>query len=247
MQSFLYQLERFEVGVVWLDRERRVTGMNEFARRTLRVQPGQVLEQEVLSFHPERSREKVKWLLDTAECPVTNPPPMTMMISIPERVLLIKVCKIAGADEQAIGFSLVFHDITDVVSHPPAEDARTSRRELKKLPTIKRNHIVLIDIERVLFIRSDGHYTQVVTAEGQHFCNLAISDLEERLKQARFMRVHRSYIVNLDHALEVMRNGSQTFLRLSDPQSTTVPVSRTSLPVLLETLGISQPERISLS
>ena len=47
----------------------------------------------VLSFHPERSQSKVKFLIDQAECPVSNPPPMTLIINIPERVLLIKVSR----------------------------------------------------------------------------------------------------------------------------------------------------------
>jgi LytTR family transcriptional regulator, CO-responsive transcriptional regulator RcoM len=240
MQSLLYQLERFEIGVVWLDRERRVIGMNDFASATLKVAPGVVFLQEVLSFHPERSRDKVKWLLDTAECPVANPPPMAMMISIPERVLLIKVSKVFGENREANGFSLVFHDITEVVSQPSSEPSRPMQRELKKLPALRQNRIVLVDTERVLFIRSEGHYTQVVTAECSQFCNLAISDLEERLDSTRFQRVHRSYIVNLDHAEEIVKNGSQALLRMNDAAQTEIPVSRSALPRLLQVLGIAQ-------
>ena len=36
--SWLYLLERFDVGVVHIDRELRVVGMNDFARRSLPVQ-----------------------------------------------------------------------------------------------------------------------------------------------------------------------------------------------------------------
>src|SRR6201988_1247653 len=90
LASPLYLLERSDVGVVQLDRELKVVAMNSFARRVLPVEDKQPFGKLVLSFHPERSQPKVKFLLDQAECPVSNPPPMTMIINIPERVLLIK-------------------------------------------------------------------------------------------------------------------------------------------------------------
>jgi hypothetical protein len=51
-------------------------------------------------------------LLDQAECPVSNPPPMAMIINIPERVLLIKVTKRANLRGETAGYTLVFYDVT---------------------------------------------------------------------------------------------------------------------------------------
>jgi nitrogen fixation/metabolism regulation signal transduction histidine kinase len=115
--SPLYLLERSDVGVVQLDRDLKVVAMNSFARRALPVEDKQPFEKIVLSFHPERSQSKVKFLLDQAECPVSNPPPMTMIINIPERVLLIKVTKVSDLRGEAFGYTLVFYDITDAVAH----------------------------------------------------------------------------------------------------------------------------------
>ena len=77
-------LERFDVGAVHLDRELIVVSMNSFARRALPIEDKQPFEKMVLSFHPERSVAKVKFLLDQSECPVSDPPPMTMIINIPK-------------------------------------------------------------------------------------------------------------------------------------------------------------------
>ena len=95
--SWLYLLERFDVGVVHIDRELRVVGMNDFARRSLPVQEKLPFGKIVTSFHPEAARAKLKFLLGQAECPVNNAPPMALMINIPDRVLLIKVSKIGDA------------------------------------------------------------------------------------------------------------------------------------------------------
>jgi hypothetical protein len=242
--SPLYLLERSDVGIVQLDRELRVVAMNDFARRVLPVDDKEPFDKIVLSFHPERSQPKVRFLIDQAdspECPVASPPPMTMIINIPERVLLIKVSKLADARGERTGFILVFYDITEVVSHEEparAPAAGHAKRQLHKIPTVKQNRIVLVDADTVSFIRSEGHYTWVQTREGSHFCNLAISDLEERLNAEAFLRIHRSYIANLGHADQIVRDAGRVMLKLRDREGTEIPVARTSVARLMARLGI---------
>jgi hypothetical protein len=240
--SWLYLLERFDVGVVHLDRELRVMGMNDFARRSLPVQEKMPFGKVVMSFHPEAAKAKVKFLLGQAECPVNNAPPMAMMINIPDRVLLIKVSKMGDAQGATTGYTLVFYDITEVVSHKveggPARAEGGERRQLRKIPTIKKNRVLLVDVPAVSFIRSEGHYTWVHTSQGSQFCNLNIGDLESRLDPQLFLRVHRSYIVNLAHVDEIVRDDGRMTLRMMGSTPVDIPVSRASAPHLMEQLGI---------
>ena len=156
--------------------------MNSFARRVLPVEDKKPFEKMVLSFHPERSQAKVKFLLDQAECPVSNPPPMTMIINIPERVLLIKVTKMSDEHGDTVGYTLVFYDITDaVIRDEPGVQRPDAKRQLLKIPTVSGNRIVLVDAAVVRYVRAEGHYTWVHTAQGSSFCNLTIGDLESRL------------------------------------------------------------------
>jgi hypothetical protein len=238
-------LERFDVGVVNLDLELRVMGMNDYARRSLPMQDKMPFGKIVTSFHPEAAKEKVKFLLGQAECPVNNAPPMAMMINIPDRMLLIKVSKTGDAQGATTGYTLVFYDITEVVSQE-AEGGATARgareggekRQLRKIPTIKQNRVLLVDVPSVSFIRSEGHYTWVHTGQGSQFCNLNIGDLESRLDPQLFLRVHRSYIVNLSHVDEIVRNDGRMTLRMMGPTPVEIPVSRASAPLLLEQLGL---------
>lgn len=240
--SPLYLLERSDVGVVQLDRNLTVMAMNSFARRALPVEDMQPFEKMVLSFHPERSVAKVKFLLDQAECPVSNPPPMTMIINIPERVLLIKVTKLSDLRGDTAGYTLIFYDITDVVSREePAAAKPQAKRQLQKIPTVSQNRIVLVDADEVTCIRAEGHYTWVSTARGSSFCNLNISDLAERLDGASFLRIHRSYIANLEFAEQILRDDGRISLRLKG-ESSALPVARTSVPRLLERLGIADSD-----
>lgn len=247
--SPLYLLERFEVGVVTLDAERRVVGMNAFARAVLPVEDMQPFDRIVVSFHPERSQPKVDFLLrQAAECPVSSPPPMTMIINIPERVLLIKVSRTQDVAGATNGYVLVFHDITELVADTdrpaaapataPTRRAESTRRILDKVPTISGQRIVLVDASQILRLYSEGHYTRVLTADASHFCNLSIGDLEGRLDPQTFMRVHRGHIVNLNAVDQLHRDGGRVQVQLrGHPQL--VPVSRTSATALLERLGLS--------
>jgi DNA-binding LytR/AlgR family response regulator len=239
--SPLYLLERFDVGVVQLDAEQRVVGMNDFARRVLPVADKQPFQRMVLSFHPERSQPKVSFLLDQAAvCPVASPPPMTMIINIPERVLLIKVTRTADANLEPVGYVLVFYDITELVAADAGtsrEDGAPSRTRLVKIPTVSGQRIVFVEAVDVLHISSDGHYTRVASARGSQFCNLSIGDLESRLDPEQFMRVHRGHIVNLREVTQILREDGRVALELRG-HSSAVPVSRSSAAALLSRLGV---------
>jgi len=239
--SPLYLLERSDVGLVHLDRDLKVVAMNSFARRVLPVEDKQPFEKVVLSFHPERSQTKVKFLLDQAECPVANPPLMTMIINIPERVLLIKVTKMSDMRGETFGYTLVFYDITEqVLRDEPGVPRADTKRQLLKIPTVSANRIVLVDASSVRYVRAEGHYTWVHTAQGSSFCNLTIGDLESRLDSGSFLRIHRSYVANLDFAEQILRDDGKVTLKLAGGDDRGLPVARTSVPKLLERLGIAE-------
>ena len=100
--SWLYLLERFDVGVVHLDLELRVMGMNDYARRSLPVADKMPFGKLVTSFHPEAARAKVKFLLGQAECPVNNAPPMAM-------IRVSKICSQCSPERLPVGSGLAAH------------------------------------------------------------------------------------------------------------------------------------------
>lgn len=71
------------------------------------------------------------------------------------------------------------------------------------------------------------------------FCNLNIGDLAERLEGASFLRIHRSYLANLTFAEQILRDEGKISLKMRG-ESSALPVSRTSLPRLLDQLGMTE-------
>jgi len=239
MESFEHKLQKFDPGVVWLDGHNRVLALNTIASSVLGVTVGDAVGSEILQLHPQKSRNKVQWLLESASCPVTSPPPMTMMINVPDRVLLIKVSKMFNAGEP-VGTSMIFFDLTDVTTSPLLPDGGPDRlRQLFKLPVYRKSKVVLLDLKTVSHFKADGHYTTVYTENERYLCNLSLSDLEQRLDGTRFVRVHRSYMINVHYATAFEKLDEQCTVVMSTVPEEHVPVSRSNLHKLKAMFGLT--------
>ncbi|MBV5277119.1 PAS domain-containing protein, partial [bacterium] len=137
--------------MIHLDAQRNVLAMNDFARQVLPVDEKQPFGALVTSFHPPRSQPKVNFLLDEASrCPMSNAVPMTMIINIPEQVLLIKVSRLGNEHNETTGFVLVFYDVTQVVSQADAGlDLAPPNMRLSRIPMVANQKVSFVDTQDV--------------------------------------------------------------------------------------------------
>ena len=63
--------------------------------------------------------------------------------------------------------------------------------------------VVLLKVDDVDFIEADGNYAKLHVGRKAHLLREKMNDLEQRLDPARFVRIHRSVIVNLDRIKEM--------------------------------------------
>jgi two-component system response regulator LytT len=107
--------------------------------------------------------------------------------------------------------------------------ARTTptARSARKIPVVAGGRIELIDQEQVHFIQAEGDYSRVHTHDRSYLSTASLHELEEALRKDRFMRIHRSYIVNLAKVAAVRRAGEDRIrLTLDDAQGTELDVAR---------------------
>ena len=112
-----------------------------------------------------------------------------------------------------------------------------------RLPVERDGGIYLLPIDRIVAVRANAHYTYVFDGAATYFCSLAISDVESRLDSARFIRVHRSHIVNLDHIRSLKRAGDNGQIELNAHDSYVVPVSRSKMAWLKTHLALKAPHQ----
>jgi len=63
--------------------------------------------------------------------------------------------------------------------------------------------VVLLKVDDIDFIEADGNYAKLHVARKAHLLREKMNDLEGKLDPERFVRIHRSVIVNLDRIKEM--------------------------------------------
>ncbi len=99
--------------------------------------------------------------------------------------------------------------------------------DLKKLCVTKNNRLILIDVNRIEFIKSKKGIVKVYTIDGVFNCNNKLKEIEERFMESKFIRTHKSYIVNIDYISEIIPWFNYTYkIRLKNIAYEEIPVSR---------------------
>ena len=95
----------------------------------------------------------------------------------------------------------------------PAPPAASGKQYIRQLSVPYRDRILLIPIDRVISAEINESITRIFVLDDdrqgkprmrQHVVNYTLDQLESNLPPERFMRVHRSAIVQLDHIQELV-------------------------------------------
>lgn len=95
-----------------------------------------------------------------------------------------------------------------------------------KIPVEVNNKTQFLEADAVAAIQADGRYTRIFTSEESYFCSFSISELESLLDAGKFLRVHRSHIVNLEAIESFERKNENGAVLLRSVAHREVPVSR---------------------
>jgi NO-binding membrane sensor protein with MHYT domain len=105
------------------------------------------------------------------------------------------------------------------------------------IPVQKEGATHYLPVGLVHAVKAEAHYTTIFDGTQKFFCSLSITDLEGRLDQARFVRVHRSHIVAVDRITSLKKSGDGGVAELGSSTPYSLPVSRRKLPELKALLG----------
>jgi DNA-binding LytR/AlgR family response regulator len=102
--------------------------------------------------------------------------------------------------------------------------------ELPFLVIKENNFSIKIAFNDILFIESNGNYINIHTINSKQIVRHSLEWIEEHLPSQQFMRIHRSFLVNIRFILRT--NSKVVFVDTHE-----LPVSRTYLPKLLDYLN----------
>ncbi|NBB73057.1 MAG: response regulator [Bacteroidetes bacterium] len=79
---------------------------------------------------------------------------------------------------------------------------------LKRIPVRNGRRVFFVDVSAIDWMEAADNYVCLHVGPRRHFVRSTLSDLDEQLDPAHFLRIHRSRIVNIDRIREIHPRGS---------------------------------------
>ncbi len=91
----------------------------------------------------------------------------------------------------------------------------TGKRELRRIAIPTTDGLAFIRVDDIVYLEASVNYTKIFLNNGDHYMvSRTLKDFEDMLPQNPFLRIHNSYIINLDYAEKYVRGeGGQVVLK----------------------------------
>lgn len=117
------------------------------------------------------------------------------------------------------------------------QDERVGKRGgIRKIPVYFKQEILLLDYDVILYFQAENRLTRAITTDGRYRVDHSLEELEEKLRNESFFRIHRSTLVNLQAAQKMDPWFGGYRLVLSN--GTELEIARRRLPDLKVHMGL---------
>jgi DNA-binding LytR/AlgR family response regulator len=106
-----------------------------------------------------------------------------------------------------------------------------------QIPCEADGHKIFVRAKDVMFVRADGHYTQIYTENERLFCVWPITVAFKRLLPLGFLQTHRSYMVNPARVSRFERTKDKGRCLFDRGDLPPAPVSRSKLKMVQDVLA----------
>jgi two-component system LytT family response regulator len=130
-------------------------------------------------------------------------------------------------------------DVASVLDQLAAALRGERSRYPTRLASRVGERVQFVELARVTHIYAKDKLTFAATPGKDHCVDATIAELEERLDPEKFIRIHRSTIVNIECVHELFSwFGGRMLVRLNDAKKTELTVARDRVRELKERLGL---------
>ena len=119
---------------------------------------------------------------------------------------------------------------------PTSTQLTMLQKQLRGAPVTKiaipgQNGVSFIDLNEIVFVEASNNYSKLVLTDRRIFLiSKTLKDVQEVLEEEHFLRVHRQYVINLNHVKQFNRN--EGVLTMVDGEH--IPVARNQKEHLIE-------------
>jgi len=122
---------------------------------------------------------------------------------------------------------------------PNAAQLSLSQRQMRgeiptKIAISGQNGVSFIELNEIVFAEATNNYSKLVLSGKNTFTiSKTLKDVQQVLEESHFLRVHRQYIINLNHVTHFNRNESILIMN----NGAQIPVARNQKERLIEKFG----------
>lgn len=173
-------------------------------------------------------------------------PGMTGLELLEEIPYLPQIVFTTGNKEYA--YEAFEYDITDFLKKPISYDRFEKALQKVLLTKERRNDVALASSKHELYIKTDGKYIRLayedilyfenvgdyikaITSHGNYVFNETLKSLDKKIINPRFLKVHRSYIINMSKIVDIEDNTIVIGKKV-------IPVSRAYKSILLSSINL---------
>ena len=95
----------------------------------------------------------------------------------------------------------------------------------------------LIERDSIAYVQASGDYARLHTPDASYLIRVPLNDLEAQWSAAGYVRIHRSYLVNMERIETVKLATGKASVLIN---GTELPISRRALPYLREKLAVNR-------
>ncbi len=130
-------------------------------------------------------------------------------------------------------------DQSDIIEIIDKLKDNLSTKEFVRIAVLENGRIVLLSPLDVFFCSAYEGTSKAHTGDNSLSCPATIDELENRLQSENFFRVHRSFLVNLNHIKDIVPwfNGKY-LITMRDSRLTEITVSRNKIKALKKKLAL---------
>jgi two-component system, LytTR family, response regulator len=123
------------------------------------------------------------------------------------------------------------------LKHPEKETLVASPEQHNRVVVKTGSNIRIIPVQEILYLQADDDYVKIHTKDGSYLKKKTISYYEEVMDTSQFVRVHRSYIIQVQQVTRIEpyeKDGHIAILKSGEK----IPISKTGYPKLKAILGL---------
>jgi two-component system, LytTR family, response regulator len=87
-----------------------------------------------------------------------------------------------------------------------AESLINNKSYPEKILVNQNQKLIAVAVSNIIQINAERDYSELITSSNKYLSNFGISSIEQKLDPQKFIRIHRSTIINIDYIKEIQKD-----------------------------------------